>query len=304
MLMVQSHILYFLIHNLKCRLFNIQKPLLAGFKITYRCNLRCKSCPFWKEKPQSISLENAKNIMLKLYEHGVRIIIFEGGEPFLWRDGNYFLENLVIFAKQLFFAVGITTNGLLPLETSADVVWVSIDGLKKSHDANRGKSFDRIIKNIQASTHKKIFANITITNLNHHDIPELVKFLSPIVKGMTFQFYYPFPNSENLWLSDELRIDVLNKLIKLKQQGYPIIDSISTLSALKQNNWRCHSWLIASANPDASINIGCYLKDRAEISCKHCGFAAHTEISKAFDWNIGAINAGIKTFGFKLISHQ
>ncbi len=239
--------------------------------------------------------------MDSLYERGVRLLIFEGGEPFLWRDGEHTFEDLVLYARKKFFRVGITTNGTLPIESSADVVWVSVDGLKETHEKNRGTCFEKIISNIKKSNHPKILANITITSLNDGEIPDLIKFLAPLVKGVTIQFYYPFPNSENLWLPEDRRIAVLDQLIKMKQDGFPILDSGSTLEGLKKNTWRCHDWLIASAEPDGRMNIGCYLKDRAEISCEKCGFAAHTEISKAFDWNMRAILVGKKTFDFKII---
>lgn len=301
MLMLQFHYLYFLRHNINSRIFGQKQPLLAGFKITYRCTLKCRSCPFWRMEPLSISYHRAVEIMDEFHRKGVRLLIFEGGEPFLWRDGKYCLEDLVKYAKQKFFRVGITTNGTLPIESSADVIWISIDGLKDTHEQNRGECFDRVIVNIKASSRLQLLANITITRLNHQEIPGLVKFLAPIVKGITIQFYYPFPNSDDLWLPELERIAVLDQLIDLKKQGYPILDSISALQGLKENTWRCHDWLIASAEPDGSINIGCYLKNRAEISCEKCGFAAHTELSKAYDWNFGAILVGHKTFKFRFI---
>lgn len=299
--MINSHYLYFLKHNIAARVLGKKEPLLAGFKITYRCTLKCRSCPFWKMEPLTISYDEALRVMDSLYEKGVRLLIFEGGEPFLWRDGTHTLEDLVSYARKKFFRVGITTNGTLPIESSADVVWVSIDGLKDTHEKNRGLCFDKIISNIKASFHPKILANITITSLNDGEIPDLIKFLKQLVKGITIQFYYPFPNSEDLWLPEDRRIAVLDQLIKMKQDGFPILDSVATLEGLKKNTWRCHDWLIASAEPDGRMNIGCYLKDRAEISCEKCGFAAHTEISKAFDWDMGAIMVGRKTFDFKII---
>lgn len=301
MLMLQSHYLYFLKHNIKSRLFGIKQPLLASFKITYRCTLKCRSCPFWKMEPLSISYQQAMEIMDEFYQQGVRLLIFEGGEPFVWRDENYRLEDLVRYARNKFFRVGITTNGTLPIETSADVVWISIDGMKTTHEQNRGECFDKIISNITASSHSQLLAHITINRLNYQEIPELIEFLSDRVKGVTIQFYYPFPNSDDLWLPETERIEVLDRLIQLKSQGSAIYNSSSTLEGLKRNTWRCHDWLIANAEPDGKINIGCYLKDRADISCEKCGFAAHTEIAKAYDWNLGAILVGQRTFKFRFI---
>lgn len=296
--MLYSQFLYFLKHNLSARALGKKQPLLAGFKLTYRCTLQCRTCPFWKLEPQDISYVAALKVLDEFYRQGVRLLIFEGGEPFLWRDQPYQLDDLVLYAKQKFFRVGITTNGTLSLKSSADLIWVSIDGLKDAHDKNRGTCFDRVIANIKQSDHPRIFANVTISKLNYHDIAALVKFISPLVKGITIQFYYPFPNSENLRLPPAARFQVLKELAELKKAGYPILDSTVALKKLQQNTWRCHAWLIANAEPDGRMNIGCYLKDRAEIACDQCGFAAHAEISLAYDWHPGAIVVGNQTFDF------
>ncbi len=299
--MLQSHYFYFLQHNVQTRLLNKRNALLAGMKITYRCNLRCKACPFWRIENQSISYENACIMMDNFYKNGVRLIIFEGGEPFLWKDGNRTLEDLVNYAQKKFFYTAITSNGMLPIQTNADGVWISIDGLQETHNNNRGNSFDRVIENIRRSGHPKIMANVTINRLNHLEIPDLVKYLAPIMKGITIQFYYPFPNSENLGITTEQRVTVLNELISLKKNGLPVYHSYSTLRDLKYNSWKCHPWLVASGEPEGRETYGCYLKNRASISCDKCGFAAHTEISKAYDWNLQAILTGRKIFNFKLI---
>jgi MoaA/NifB/PqqE/SkfB family radical SAM enzyme len=252
-------------------------------------------------KSSTITHSEAIRVMDELYDNGSRLLIFEGGEPFLWHDGQYRLEHLLRYAKKKFFRTGITTNGLLPLESSADIIWVSIDGLKDIHNQNRGSCFDKIITNIENSEHPKILANITISKTNHTNIPQLIPFISQYVKGITIQFYYPFPGTERLDLSIQERTIILDKLISLKERGLPILNSVETLQALKKNTWKCHSWLISSAEPNGQITNGCYLKNRSEISCDLCGFAAHTEISKAYDWNWEAIMVGRKTFNFRII---
>jgi len=296
--MIGSHYLYFLKHNLETRLLNHRKPLLAGFKLTNRCNLRCRACPFWQMADDDIPYQVAVENMNTLFRAGVRLLIFEGGEPTIWRDGNKQFEDLVSIAKKKFFCTGVTTNGITSIETETDTVWVSVDGLRETHNYNRGNSFDRVMANIAASPHPKILANITINRVNCREIPELVRFLEGKVKGVTIQFYYPYEGTEDLWVDTEDRVWVLDELMRLKREGLSVLDSYVTLEALKENRWRCHSWLIANAEPDGRINYGCYLKNRADISCAKCGFAAHTEISKAYDWSWQAIRAGSKIFGF------
>jgi len=281
----------------RSRLFNIKKPLLAGLKITHLCNLRCRHCPFWEKERISLSLLQVKNSLRALYDCGVRLLIIEGGEPFLWKDDGYDIRDVVIEAKKLFFSVGITTNGTFPLEADSDIIWVSIDGLRKTHDFLRGKSFDRIMVNIKRSIHPKIYAHTTINRMNQGEIPEMVKFLSDRVKGLTFQFHYPYAGeNDDLLLSFEERRSVLDELIQLKKDGFPVANSCACLQALKDNKWRCHSWMIASVEPDGTLTQGCYIKGRGEVSCNKCGFSAHTEISLAYSGVMESIKAGKKIF--------
>ncbi|MGM0365226.1 MAG: radical SAM protein [Actinomycetota bacterium] len=269
-------------------------PLLCGFKLTHKCNLKCFHCPFWRKPGQDISFNEAEKILHKLHSEGIRILIFEGGEPLLWKG----IFPLTETAKSMFFSVGITTNGTIDLSTAnPDIYFVSIDGTKEVHDRIRGKSFDRIMDNIERHRDKKIIANITISSLNQDHITRLVKYLEGKIKGVTIQFFYPFPGIEELSVGMQKRKEVLDNLIYLKKQGYSLLDSHHCLKKMKDNSWKCHDFLIASVDPDGYIHHGCYLKNRLEdISCAKCGYAAHCEISAAYRLNPGAIRTAAKIF--------
>lgn len=291
---------YFVAHNLKSRFLRQRAPLLNGFKITHRCNLQCAACPFWRQTVPDIPYERALQVLDRLEALGVRLLIIEGGEPFLWRDGAKRLEDLVRESRRRFFFVGVVTNGTLPIETSADVVWVSVDGLRETHDRLRGGSFDRAMAHIRDSGHSKILANVTFNSANWRETPELIRFLSRRVKGITIQFYYPYDGTEDLSLTKDQRSWVLRELLRLKRdEDLPILDSNTALRALDGTAWRCHPWLISTADPDGAISVGCYLRNRAKVNCLACGFAAHAEISLAYDGSPGAILAGRSIFGFK-----
>jgi MoaA/NifB/PqqE/SkfB family radical SAM enzyme len=237
--------------------------------------------------------------MKTLHKWGVRILIFEGGEPFVWRDGERNIRHLVEEARKLFFSVGVVTNGTFPIDVHTDIVWVSIDGLRETHNRLRGESFDLAMANITASSHPRIFAHVTINAVNWQEIPDLVKFLSDNVHGITVQFHYPYKHDDvdrELFLPVEARGDVLDSLIALKKQGFPVADSYVCLEALKTNRWQCHSWMLATVEADGTMSKGCYAKNRADIACEKCGFAAHTEISLAYNGNIEAMLVGKNIF--------
>jgi len=272
-------------------------PLLGGMKLTHNCNLTCVHCPFWKREKASLSYPQAVSSLRALHELGVRIIIFEGGEPFLWEDGRYRLGDVVSEARKLFFSVGVTTNGTFPIEIDSDNVWVSIDGMKETHDRIRGMSFERIVANVEASSHPRIYAHMTINSINAEEIPQLVEFLAPRVRGITIQFHYPYEEvADELFLPFDRRRAVLDDLIRLKRQGLPLADSYACLEALKENRWKCRPWMIASVDPTGRLTHGCYVKDRGEISCERCGFSAHTEISLAYSGVLGSILVGGRMF--------
>lgn len=291
-----SQILYLAGYALKARLFAAQrKPLLASFKVTYRCNLKCSHCPFWnKPSPAYMDIKEAEALLQKLYRQGVRLVIFEGGEPLLYPH----LDKLVEKAKTLFFSVGITTNGILDLDrANPDLYFVSLDGPRQIHDQIRGTCFDHIMDNIAAHPHMKIIANITISSINYRYIEQLVRFLKGKIFGVTVQFIYPFPGIKTLPLDYSDRTKVLDKLIRLKKEGYPVLDSFSCLESLKDNRWKCHDFLIANTEPDQTLHYGCYLKHRlSSYNCSLCGYAVHCEASAAYDFNPGALGAAKSIF--------
>ena len=279
-----------------------KKPLMCSFKITNRCNLKCMHCPFIRNG-DSVELDYKKtiDIMKKLYTDGVRILVFEGGEPLLWKNRMEGKDtgDLIAEAKKLFFFVCVTTNGTLPLDNvDPDIIFISLDGLKQTHDHIRGESFEKIISNIDRfHRKKKIIINTCISRTNFMEIPELVKYINNKVYGITIQFFYPYPEVENLSLNSVQKKQVLSELAELKKEGYKLLDSYSCLERMGGNNWKCRDFLVANVEPGGQINHGCYLKNRVEdISCSDCGFAAHCEISLAYDLNPGAIKAARDIF--------
>jgi len=273
------------------------KPLLASFKLTYRCNLRCQQCPFYEMETEELTFPQVVDILDRLYQRGNRLVVLEGGEPMMWKDGNYSIHDVVAAARKRFFSVGMTTNGTFPLDVAVDTLWVSIDGMEKTHNELRDAPiFSKIMENIGRSQHPRLFAHITINSINADEIPDLIQFLQNKVKGITVQFYYPYNHKDELFLDFERRERLLEEIIQMKKAGYPILNSVAALKALKRNTWKCDDRLIDNANPDGSITQGCYLKNRADIDCSKCGFSPHTEISLACQANPQSILAGHKIF--------
>ena len=152
-------------------------PLLASFKLTYQCNLRCAPCPYHRRDDHHrahIRWESATAALNELHRAGCRIIVFEGGEPLLWSDGTRTFRDLALYARDRFLCTAATTNGTLPLDVPVDVLWVSLDGTKEIHDRLRSGSFDRVWSNLERASHVKLLVHFTMNRENWRDLGELL----------------------------------------------------------------------------------------------------------------------------------
>jgi len=277
-------------------------PLLASFKLTYRCNLRCAPCPYHRRDDAHrahIRWESATEALDALHRSGCRIVVFEGGEPLLWSDGRRTFQDLVLYARDRFLCTAATTNGTLSLDVPTDVLWVSLDGVKETHDRLRSGSYDRVWSNLEKTSHRKLLVHFTMNRENWRDLGGLLDELKsrPAVRGVTVQLFYPYGQGEDaLALTHAERSEAIGSAIALKERGYPIINSRRSLENMISTGWKCHDGLLVNVDPDGSITRGCYVRSRGEVRCSDCGFTPVAELSGAFDWMPGSILAGWKAF--------
>lgn len=287
---------------LKNRLLGRRIPIIASFKLTYRCNLTCSACPFHRTPfahDRHMDWETACSAMDRLASLGCPIVVFEGGEPLLWSSGSRTFTDIAARAGRLFACVGVTTNGTMPIDVPTDIVWVSIDGTKATHDALRCGSYDSAVSHIRSSSHRRILAHMTINSRNFDQLPAVARQLMgiPAVKGMTVQFFYPYKRGEDdLALARDQRLHAIEDALRLKAQGYPILNSASSLRAMKDNTWMCRPFLLANVETDGTIETGCYLSARSAIDCAVCGFTPVAEASMAHDMCLDAIVSGVRIF--------
>ncbi len=101
---------------LNYRLLGKVAPVLAGYKITHKCNLTCRHCPYWRRNGEEQGFAATLATLQRLRRIGIRILIFEGGEPLLWREGGKTFCDVAHAARKLFPSVCVTTNGTAPVE--------------------------------------------------------------------------------------------------------------------------------------------------------------------------------------------
>ena len=224
-------------------------------------------------------------------------MFIQGGEAFLWRDAGRTMEDLIRVAKnEGYFRVAVATNGTFPLDTAADLVWVSVDGGRKNHNRIRDGSYDLVIKNLKENTHPRVNINMTINRLNHTDLEKVAALARdlPAVKGVSFNFHTPFHGVEDLAISVEEKRTCIARIIQLKKSGYPVINSYAALQALKRNNYPRPVSLICLIEKGL-IYPCCFGRTHPEV-CRDCGYGIVAELSLLSRGNLKVIPGALRLF--------
>jgi radical SAM family uncharacterized protein len=271
-------------------LFGVRVPLFCGHKLTYNCNLRCKMCPFWKRPIKDSSIEQEKAILRQIYASGVCAIAFEGGEPLLRKD----LVEILAFSRSLPLHTSLITNGTL-LESRIDeiapyingVVYVSLDGLEKTHDKIRGVngSFRKAIEGIMSCRGKvSVTINTTIMAENIHEIEDLVKLANEIGVRISVSLAHEYCNVKaSAPAGHEIR-ELAGKLAEMKKKGYSLVNSHSYFKVIaKEKNWACKPWASVNVSPEGHLVLPCYVRNEYASSVSVFETSIKTAIS-GFDW--------------------
>jgi MoaA/NifB/PqqE/SkfB family radical SAM enzyme len=256
-----------------------QAPLILGLIITDRCNLSCRHCRLGsrqgRDMPAAVILERLRHY----HRLGYRDLYLEGGEPYLWRDPEYTLDEIIDEARRIgYFHVHLYTNGLFPLETRADALWVSVDGLEESHNAIRGPHFQRVIANLRNSSHDRIIIIYTVNRINEGEIEQFLSFVREAglgVRGVMFYFHTPYYGVDELFIGPEERARVIERLLRCKKQGLPVINSVAALRALQSGRWKRPTAVSLVASLEGE-SVCCRNND--PFTCRHCGYSACAEL--------------------------
>jgi MoaA/NifB/PqqE/SkfB family radical SAM enzyme len=248
-------------------------------------------CPFWKRSAQDSSTEREKNILKQIYDSGAFGIAFEGGEPLLRTD----LAEILAFSRSLPLHTSLITNGTL-LESKIDeiaryvdgVVYVSLDGLEKTHDTIRGFNgcFRRAVRGITVSREKvSVTINTTIMAENIHEIEDLVKLAKELNTKISVAVAYKYCNANaSTPASHEIKETAL-KLVEMKKNGYPLVNSISYFRVIaEQKRWTCKPWSLVNIDPEGNLVLPCYVQNEYANSVSVLETSIKTALSE-FDWS-------------------
>ena len=278
-------------HGLFLNLIGRKTPLFCGHKLTYKCNLRCKMCPFWQRSNEDSSIEQEKKILRQIYDSGACAVAFEGGEPLLRKE----LVEIIAFSRSLPLHTSLITNGTL-LESRIDEIaqyingalYVSLDGMEKTHDTLRGVNgcFGKAVRGITASREKvPVTINTTIMAENIHEIEDLVKLAKELDARISLAVAYEYCNAKASAPAGHEIKETAAKLVKMKKKGYPLVNSINYFKVIaKEKNWTCKPWVSVNVGPEGTLVLPCYVRNEYATSVSVLESSIKTAIS-GFDWN-------------------
>ena len=255
-------------------------PFIYGIAVTDRCNLACRGCNVSNTGRPDMTWNGLLDAMQSAWDRGFRELYFSGGEPMLWRDGEHTIHDAIAEAKRIgFFHVHLYTNGILGLDTSADFVWVSMDGLPGTFDARRGDCFDRVEHAVRKVPHPKAAVIYVVDRNTRSGIEPFLWWVRdtrfPVV-GVMFYFHTPYYGRDELFLTAEERAPIIDRLVECIRAGLPVINSRAGLVALKSGRWPRR--LPVAYVRDVDDEYVCCRAD-ADV-CVDCGYAACTEITE------------------------
>ena len=245
-----SSFLYFMKFGIKTILFKRNKPILGTVIVTDKCNLKCKHCSVNNLTAVIHPYKQIRSEMQHLYDMGVRILFFCGGETFLWKDGEKTIRDLVIEAKQMgFLIVNVVTNGTFPIDLpEADLILLSLDGDKERHNIIRGDTYDTIMKNIQNATLDNICFYMAVNQINKNTIRDvcLTARDTKNVRAVSFNFHTPYPDTRELALSKEEKVACCDEIEKMMKAGVPVFNLKSAFPYLINNSFPtpCHQCVV------------------------------------------------------------
>ncbi|MBP1665737.1 MAG: metallo cofactor biosynthesis protein, partial [Bacteroidetes bacterium] len=181
------------------------------------------------------------------------------------------------------------------LDTSADTVFISLDGLKETNDIIRGKAFDRIMQNILVSRHPSLYVNFTINNYNKNEILDFCNFINGVkqIKGIFFYFHSPYYGYDDLFINDEGKKEILTRLIENKNR-YKILNSRAGLKSASRNDWK-RPLNICRIYEGGERYLCCRFPGNEEL-CRNCGYLSYAEIDQVLKFKPSAIRNAIKYF--------
>lgn len=271
---------------------NLATPIKVQWKITNKCNLKCKHCYLGKLDGFELDFKKAMEITDTIINSNVMEVTLSGGECLTYKG----IEKIIQKLLNNEIKVDIFTNALLlkrfldkldetSIEKNKLLFYVSVDGLRDTHEKIRGKNtFDITIENIKYAIDKgyTVVTNTVINKINYEDIIDMVVLLKKLgVRDVQLSnLIIQGSASKDLKLDLKSQISLKDKLSNLYKEhpefGYiyysevPDEDGIRKVYSLNNDkdeyvgndNWKCTAGIArVTIDPNGKVYCCPFIKD-------------------------------------------
>ncbi len=151
------------------------------FEISTNCNMDCGFCfSDWRNQTDKVNTKDAKKIIVRMKESGLKAINFTGGEPLLRKD----LPELINFSKELDLTTILTTNGIL-LEKKINQFDKSIDFIGLPIDSSEEKVHNLMRPTKSVNSHYALVTDL-VSNL-HNNYEQIGVKINTIVTRQNYE---------------------------------------------------------------------------------------------------------------------
>ncbi len=279
-------------------LFHKKDPILGTVIVTDKCNLKCKHCSVNNITAVIHPYDRIKGEMQQLFDMGIRILFFCGGETFLWADSGKTIRDLVVEAKEMgFLIVNVVTNGTHPIDLpEADLILLSLDGDRERHNEVRGDTYDTIMENIANATSDNICFYMAVNQINKNAIEHVCRTARDTknVRAVSFNFHTPYPDTRQLALSKEEKAECCKTIEKMMDEGCPVFNLKSAFPYIVNNSFPtpCHQCVVIE-NGKISTCGRCI---EVPGLCDECGYFFVAEYTLLFSGNVKIIFEMLRTY--------
>jgi len=262
-------------------------PIYAVFDITNKCNLRCIHC-YSSEQYEDLTTEEVYHVLDMLFNAGIGMIDFGGGEPLLRED----IFDIIKYSKKLGFYTSISTNGILLnydyvkhlKKLDIDHVCISLDGVNpRTHDFIRNKkgSYEKTLNGIKNCVNAGINTQVSTvfmkSNINElSDLYDLLQSLKvdgwyvydfvPAGRGKEIQKEVLDPKQrEKLYI--ELQQLAVTSKISLKP--YPYLVTINSTYDKKSFFYRAYGQLSEIIQGCPTARWTCHISNNGDMHPCH-----------------------------------
>jgi len=237
-----------------------KQPVVFAHMVTFRCNMRCHYCFYWKRAGDEVGLKEIGRMLKEASEMGLAVYTATGGEPLLRND----IESITATARDFGFYTTLVTNGLLLRGkelNDLDLLTVSLDTLDREKFARITgiDALSRVLEAVEwASERFRMNINVVVHEENADEVCKLVEFADSLGIGVTFE-----PVSSYFTGCPDISSTTLRKafteILKLKKEYKCIWNTESYLRLIaSEKRFPCLPYLLLRVNPDGTVIAPCY----------------------------------------------